>query len=145
MARPKPSVPRADQPRPSRALRALREALGLDEADWQAFLWHARVGFADYEQAHRIDPGTTLRLRDVPPRVRRGGSTGPRPPDPGGSGGDRGMGPAHLGLRRRPRPHPRAGALPAVRGPDGGGLDSGRSEAGVLPGAARLRARGPAA
>lgn len=43
----KKSAARADQPRPSKALRALREALGLDEEDWQAFLWHARHGFAD--------------------------------------------------------------------------------------------------
>jgi hypothetical protein len=65
MARKK-SAARADQPRPSKALRALREALGLDEADWQAFLRHARHGFADYEQANWIGPKSTLRLRDVP-------------------------------------------------------------------------------
>ena len=57
---------RADQPRPSKAVRALREALGLDEADWQAFLWHARDGFADLEQADCMAPETTLRLCDVP-------------------------------------------------------------------------------
>jgi len=56
----------ADQPRPSKALRALREALGLDEEGWQAYLWHARHGFADYEQADWIDPKATLQLRDVP-------------------------------------------------------------------------------
>src|SRR5271157_6314167 len=56
----------ADQPRPSRAVRALREALGLDEGGWQAYLRHARHGFADYEQANWIDPRTTLQLRDVP-------------------------------------------------------------------------------
>ncbi len=65
MARKK-STARADQPRPSKALRALREALGLDEEDWQAFLGHARHGFADYEQANWIGPKSTLRLRDVP-------------------------------------------------------------------------------
>jgi hypothetical protein len=65
MARKK-STARADQPRPSKALRALREALGLDGKDWQAFLWHARHGFADYEHAHRMGPASTLRLRDVP-------------------------------------------------------------------------------
>ena len=65
MARKK-SVARADLPRPSRALHALREALGLDEEDWQAFLWHARHGFADYEQANWMAPSSQLRLRDVP-------------------------------------------------------------------------------
>jgi len=65
MARKRPTA-RADQPRPSRAVRALREALGLDEPGWQAFLWHARHGFADFEQADGMGPGTTLRLCDVP-------------------------------------------------------------------------------
>ena len=65
MARKRPAA-RADQPRPSKAVRALREALGLDEADWQAFLWHARDGFADLEQADCMAPETTLRLCDVP-------------------------------------------------------------------------------
>ncbi|MBV8676929.1 MAG: hypothetical protein JO355_07140 [Planctomycetaceae bacterium] len=65
MARKK-SAAWADQPRPSRALRALREAFGLDDEDWQAFLRHARQGFADYEQVHWMAPKSTLRLRDVP-------------------------------------------------------------------------------
>jgi hypothetical protein len=65
MARKK-SAARADQPRPSKVLRALREALGLDGEDWQAYLWHARHGFADYEQANWMAPKSTLRLRDVP-------------------------------------------------------------------------------
>lgn len=56
----------ADQPRSSKALRALREALGLDEEGWQAYLWHARHGLADYEQANFRDPKSTLQLRDVP-------------------------------------------------------------------------------
>ncbi len=62
----KKSAARADQPRPSKALRALRKALGLDEADWQAYLWHTRQGFADYEQDNWMAPETTLRLRNVP-------------------------------------------------------------------------------
>jgi hypothetical protein len=61
----KKSAARADQPRPSQVVRALREALGLDESGWQAFLWHARDGFADFEQADCMVPGTTLRLCDV--------------------------------------------------------------------------------
>ena len=65
MARKK-SPAGTDQPRPSRAVRALREALGLDEGGWQAYLRHARHGFADYEQANWINPRTTLQLRDVP-------------------------------------------------------------------------------
>src|SRR4051794_13949837 len=65
MARKK-SAARADQPRPSKALHALRDALGLDEEDWQAYLRHALHGFADYEQATWFDPDTGLRLRDVP-------------------------------------------------------------------------------
>jgi hypothetical protein len=65
MARKKPSS-RADQPRPSKALRVLRDALGLGEEDWQAYLRHALHGFAEYEQAMWIDPELRLRLRDVP-------------------------------------------------------------------------------
>jgi hypothetical protein len=65
MARKKPTS-RADQPRPSKALRALRDALGLDEEDWQAYLRHALHGFAEYERAMWIDPKLRLRLRDVP-------------------------------------------------------------------------------
>ena len=65
MARKK-SPAGADQPRPSKALHALREALGLEEEGWQAYLWHARHGFADYEQANFRDPKSTLQLRDVP-------------------------------------------------------------------------------
>lgn len=65
MARKRPTV-RADQPRPSRTVRALREALGLDEPGWQAFLWHARHGFVDFEKAERMDPETTLQLCEVP-------------------------------------------------------------------------------
>jgi hypothetical protein len=61
----KKSAARADQPRPSQVVRALREALGLDESGWQAFLWHARDGFADFEQADGMVPATTLRLCDV--------------------------------------------------------------------------------
>ena len=56
----------ADQPRSSKALRALRESLGLDEEGWQAYLWHARHGLADFEQANFRDPKSTLQLRDVP-------------------------------------------------------------------------------
>jgi hypothetical protein len=62
----KKSAARAELPRPSRALHALRGDLGLDEEDWQAFLWHARHGFADYEQANWMAPSSQLRLRDVP-------------------------------------------------------------------------------
>jgi hypothetical protein len=65
MARKK-SAATADQPRPSRALRALRENLGLDEKDWQAYLKHALHSFAEYEQRHWIDPEIRLQLRDVP-------------------------------------------------------------------------------
>jgi hypothetical protein len=65
MAKKKP-VASADQPRPSPALRALREALGLREVAWQEYLRHARHGFADFEQAHRMAPQSTLRLREVP-------------------------------------------------------------------------------
>jgi hypothetical protein len=62
----KKSVAPADQPRPSKALRALREALGLNGADWQVYLRHARHGLADYEQVNWRVPKPTLRLRDVP-------------------------------------------------------------------------------
>lgn len=33
---------------------------------WQGYLWHARHGLADYEQANFRDPKSTLQLRDVP-------------------------------------------------------------------------------
>jgi hypothetical protein len=65
MARRK-SAARADQPRPSKALRKLRDSLGLDEGNWQAYLKHALHAFAEYEQRHWIDPETRLQLRDVP-------------------------------------------------------------------------------
>ena len=55
MARKKPAA-RADQPRPSKAVRALRDALGLDEEDWQAYLRHALHGFAEYEAGHVDGP-----------------------------------------------------------------------------------------
>jgi hypothetical protein len=64
MAKKKPAP--ADQPRPSRAVSTLREALGLEEADWQAYLRHARDGFADYERDNWRRPKSTLRLQDVP-------------------------------------------------------------------------------
>jgi hypothetical protein len=62
----KKTVTPSDQPRPSKALAALRRALGLNQADWQEYLRHARHGFADYEQATWLGPKSTLRLRDVP-------------------------------------------------------------------------------
>jgi hypothetical protein len=65
MARKK-SAAHADQPRPSKALTMLRDALGLDEDGWQAYLRHALHGFAEYEQAMWIDPEVRLHLRDVP-------------------------------------------------------------------------------
>jgi hypothetical protein len=65
---PKPGrlVTKTDEPRPSKALSELKEALGLDKDDWKLFLGHARNGFSDYEQATFIDPHYELRLRDVP-------------------------------------------------------------------------------
>lgn len=65
MATKKPAA-RADQSRHSKALRSLREALGLNEDNWQAFLKYARQGFAEYEQANWLDPKSSLHLRDVP-------------------------------------------------------------------------------
>jgi hypothetical protein len=55
-----------DQPRPSAQLKALRDNLELNDAEWQRFLRHARDGFVDYERATSIDPELGLRLRDVP-------------------------------------------------------------------------------
>jgi hypothetical protein len=66
MARPKKPKTRADQPRNSRAVRELKEDLGLDEADWQEFLRHAIDGFADYEKASFFESDEPLRLRDAP-------------------------------------------------------------------------------
>jgi hypothetical protein len=66
MASRKKPPARADQPRPSQALSKLQEALRLDDEDWQSFLWHARHGLSDFEQATFLDPGTVLRLADVP-------------------------------------------------------------------------------
>jgi hypothetical protein len=56
-----------DQPRPSKALSALRGALELDDEAWQSYLWHARRGFADFEKATRTGRHSPLQLRDVPP------------------------------------------------------------------------------
>jgi hypothetical protein len=66
MAGPKKRTTRADQPRDSRAVRELKEDLGLDEDDWQEFLRHALDGFADYENARFFDSDEPLRLRDAP-------------------------------------------------------------------------------
>ena len=63
MARPKKPKARADQPRDSRAVRELKEDLGLDETDWQEFLRHALDGFADYEKASFFESDVRLRLR----------------------------------------------------------------------------------
>ncbi len=65
MSKTKPP-PRADQPRPSKAVRAPRAALDLGEDDWQAYLWHARRGFSDYDKAKWINSDLASRLRDVP-------------------------------------------------------------------------------
>ncbi len=66
MAGPKKRTTRADQPRDSRAVRELKEDLGLGEDDWQAFLRHARDGFADYEEASFSESDEPIRLRDAP-------------------------------------------------------------------------------
>jgi hypothetical protein len=66
MGRPKPSAANADRPRPSKELRALRKGLDLDEADWHAFLWHARNGFADLEKAEGMGYEQALRLDEAP-------------------------------------------------------------------------------
>ncbi|MGO9469925.1 MAG: hypothetical protein ACLQIB_35785 [Isosphaeraceae bacterium] len=58
---------RIDQLRPSRFQKRLKEILDLGEDDWNAFLWHARNGFADFEKASGEDPDSPLRLREVPP------------------------------------------------------------------------------
>jgi hypothetical protein len=54
------------QPQLAPAFRALRKAMGLGEADWQAFLGHARNGFADYEQDRWAKPDFGLQLDQVP-------------------------------------------------------------------------------
>lgn len=61
----KSSLP-ARRPRQPKALHQLREALGLEGGDWQAFLRHARDGFADYERATWTGPASRLELEDVP-------------------------------------------------------------------------------
>ncbi len=66
MAKPKQSKAQVNQPRDSRAVRELKEDLGLDEADWQEFLRHALDGFADYEKASFFESDEPLRLRDAP-------------------------------------------------------------------------------
>ena len=66
MSKNKKPPPRLDQPRPSASVSRLRQALDFGDQDWQSFLWHARDGFADFERDNTIDPGSTLRLRDVP-------------------------------------------------------------------------------
>jgi hypothetical protein len=66
MAKPKKRTTRTDQPRDSRALRELKEDLGLDGADWQEFLQHALHGFADYEEDNFFESDIPLRLRNAP-------------------------------------------------------------------------------
>jgi len=58
---------RARQRGNSQALRDLKKALGLAEPDWQEFLSHALVGFADFEWDWSIHPEPAERLEDVPP------------------------------------------------------------------------------
>jgi hypothetical protein len=58
---------RGQRSRPSKALHALQEALGLSEDDWKEFLRHALDGFTDYEQATRLGPRVMFRLRDIDP------------------------------------------------------------------------------
>ena len=55
------------RPRPSKHLRRLQVGLGLDPEDWDAFLWHVRNGFADFERANWPEYGEPLDLPDVPP------------------------------------------------------------------------------
>ncbi len=50
------------------AVRDLKKALGLAESDWQEFLSHALVGFADFVWDWSIDPEPAGRLEDVPPK-----------------------------------------------------------------------------
>ena len=57
---------RSREPRPSKALRRLRDAIGLIPPDWEMFLPHLRRGFADYERATWLDYDEPLELRDVP-------------------------------------------------------------------------------
>jgi hypothetical protein len=57
----------ARQRGPSQAVRDLKKALGLAEPDWQEFLSHALVGFADFEWDWSINPKPAGRLEDVPP------------------------------------------------------------------------------
>ena len=66
MARPKKRTPRPDQPRDSRALRELKEDLGVDGGDWQEFLRLALHGFADYEEDNFYESDVPLRLRNAP-------------------------------------------------------------------------------
>lgn len=66
MAKASKSSARGRQPRQPQALRQLQKALGLEEESWQAFLRHARNGFADYEQANWTGPASPLDLEDVP-------------------------------------------------------------------------------
>jgi hypothetical protein len=65
MARKKAAAS-SDEPRPSKALRSLREALGLGEEDWRSYLRHALRGFAEYEKVQSMDQESALRLGDVP-------------------------------------------------------------------------------
>ncbi len=54
------------QPRVSKALRRLRDELGLDQADWLAFLKLARKGFSDWERAQGLQYDEPLDLEEVP-------------------------------------------------------------------------------
>ena len=62
----KPKGRESDQPRNSRAVRELKEDLGVDETDWQEFLRHALDGFADYEEDRFYESDFRLRMRDAP-------------------------------------------------------------------------------
>ena len=66
MGKPSKSSSRSNQPRESKALHRLQDAMKLDPADWQAFLTHLRDGFADYERANWHDYDKPLELADAP-------------------------------------------------------------------------------
>ena len=55
-----------NRPGENMALLQLKNVLKLDGANWDAFLEHVQVGFADYERRYGYTTTTSLRLEDVP-------------------------------------------------------------------------------
>jgi hypothetical protein len=66
MLRPRKAKERRARGADSPKLLALKEAIGLKEADWRELLPYLRDGFEDFEEENFYAPAAQLQLRNVP-------------------------------------------------------------------------------